>query len=259
MCPPDPPCVKAVDVDSHEGMVILELADNEGVVSFKLEMICLVALEHSGAGIVCVHNKTSVAEHRFDFSMCLDAVKKISSKIEDAHELTSTNPSGNLLVARREHVYGAALKKVSQEGDYCVTVYGCTDAAYVHKILPEQLEKARNELLACFSPKKKRTAPEDPPPTEKKPRVLPPGVTLRVESDYDGIFEGEIVEALWKKHDSGAPIKHHKFIVTAGPYRGHDVCILDTAEPGTLSIDFYSASRYRGDSFKDDTEKMAML
>lgn len=80
-------------------------------------------------------------------------------------------------------------------------------------------------------------------------KKYPPGVSVTVENDYDGWFERILREALWKKFNSGAKLKHSQFIITAGGYRMHDVSWEEEpTDRGSLvlHVDFYSVARMHG-------------
>jgi len=74
-----------------------------------------------------------------------------------------------------------------------------------------------------------------------------PLYTIEIERDYDGWFTAEVRGAVEEKLRRGLPLKHSRFIVSAGPWRSYDhkweECKTD---PKALEIDFYSVGRHDG-------------
>ena len=68
--------------------------------------------------------------------------------------------------------------------------------------------------------------------------MITDNITIEVLSDYDGYFESLVRLWIDKKTD---PLKHSKFIISAGPWRSSVVTYKSEAD--TLYLDFYSAFR----------------
>lgn len=65
--------------------------------------------------------------------------------------------------------------------------------------------------------------------------------TIKVESDYDGYFEGLVRSWVDRKAERGPEFNHARIVVSAGPYRPHAVTF--RRREGVIVLDFYSALR----------------
>lgn len=71
--------------------------------------------------------------------------------------------------------------------------------------------------------------------------TTPTAPEVVVGQDYDGYFERLVRGWIERKLQSGAPFKHARVNVTAGPYRPYAVTFEQDEEQ--ISLDFYSALR----------------
>ena len=71
----------------------------------------------------------------------------------------------------------------------------------------------------------------------------PPGIVIKVHSDYGGYFENAVKNAVWQRYNAHK-LKHTRFEITAEAYRG---CTIEWIEheddPSTLHLYFYSPCR----------------
>jgi hypothetical protein len=67
--------------------------------------------------------------------------------------------------------------------------------------------------------------------------------TIEVLQDYDGYFETVVERWLVDKARSGAPFKHSRVSVSAGPYRMHAVSTEERDGGTAIHLDFYSPLR----------------